>query len=96
MLTFDGVPLILPVYSTETSSSRCQVLLAQDCSQQGLFSVSGAFKQGLWTVKMVVPSYQLELVPQSTSFDSVTLVANGQQMRLSTSTPVVLPSLISR
>jgi len=95
MLTFDGVPIILPIYTSETPSSRCDVLLAQDCSQRGLFSMKGSFKFGRWSVKMVVPSYELELVPQSSSFDSVVLLVNGQQMRISSSMPVELPSVIS-
>ena len=95
MLTFDGSPIILPLYTSETSSSRCKVLLAQDCSQRGLFSVSGYFKFGRWSVKMVVPSYELELVPQSSSFESVVLIVNGQQMRVSSSVAVQLPSLLS-
>jgi len=95
MLTFDGVPLVLPVHTSETPSSRCKVLLAQDCSPRGLFSVSGSFKFGRWSVQLVVPSYELELVPQSSSFDSVVLMVNGQQMRISSSVPVELPSLIS-
>jgi len=95
MLTFDGVPLILPAYTTETASSRCKVLLAQDCSERGLFSVSGSKTQGLWTVKMVVPSYELELVPQTSSIDSVQLLVNGRQIPLSSSVPVQLPSLPS-
>jgi len=95
MLTFDGVPLILPAYTSDTPSSRCNVLLAQDCSQPGLFSVSGSFKFGRWSVKMVVPSYDLELVPQSSSFDSVLLKVNGRPMRVSSSMPVELPSVIS-
>ena len=91
MLSFDGVPLILPVHTTDTRSSRCQVLLAQDCSERGLFSVSGSFKEGLWSVKMVVPSYELELVPESSSMDSVLLIANGQETRLLTSETLRLP-----
>jgi len=94
MLTFDGVPIILPVHTSETSG-RCDVLLAQDCSQRGLFSVAGSFKFGRWGVKMVVPSYELKLEPQSSSFDSIVLIVNGQQMRISSSSPVQLPSVIS-
>jgi len=95
VLTFDGVPIILPRFTSQTSSSRCNVLIAQDCSQRGLFSVKGSFKFGRWSVKMVVPSYELELTPESSSFDSVVLLVNGQPTRLSTSVPVQLPSLIS-
>jgi len=32
---------------------------------------------GRWAVKMVVPSYELELVPVSSSMDNIRLVANG-------------------
>ena len=71
------------------------MLLAQDCSQRGLFSVAGSFKFGRWAVKMVVPSYELKLEPQSSSFDSIVLKVNGQQMRISSSTPIELPSVIS-
>jgi len=95
MLTFDGVPIILPTYTSETPSSRCRVLLAHDCSQRGLFSVSGSFKLGRWAVKMVVPSYELELMPESSSMDSIRLIANGRPITLSSSTPVELPSIIS-
>ena len=96
MLTFDGVPLILPVFTSETPSSRCNVLLAQDCSQRGLFSVAGSFKFGRWSVKMVVPSYELELVPESSSADSVKAIVNGQQMRIRQSEPIQLPPVISQ
>ena len=95
MLTFDGVPLVLPVCTSETPSSRCKVLLTQDCSPRGLFSVAGSFKFGRWSVQFVVPTYELELMPQSSSFDSIVLMVNGQQMRISSSEPVELPSLIS-
>jgi len=96
MLTFDGVPLILPVFTSETPSSSCKVLLAQDCSQRGLFSVAGSFKFGRWSVKMVVPSYELELVPESSSADSVKAIVNGQQMRIRQSEPIQLPPVISQ
>ena len=95
MLTFDGVPIILPILTTDTPSSRCNILLAQDCSERGLFSASGSFKFGRWGVKMVVPGYELELQPQSSSFDSIALIVNSQQMRISSSMPIELPSLIS-
>jgi len=95
MLTFDGVPIVLPIFTSETPSSRCKVLLAQDCSQRGLFSVKGSFKFGRWSVEMVVPSYELELVPQSSSWDSVVLKVNGREMRIASSVPIELPSVIS-
>jgi len=95
MMTFDGVPIVLPIFTSETPSSRCKVLLAQDCSQRGLFSVKGSFKFGLWSVEMVVPSYELELVPQSSSWDSVVLKVNGREMRITSSVPIELPSVIS-
>ena len=72
------------------------MLLAQDCSESGLFSVAGSFKRGRWAVKMVVPSYELELAPESVNSDQIELVVNGRQMSLGTSTPLLLPSLISR
>jgi len=95
MVTFDGVPLVLPIYTSDTPSSRCDVLLAQDCSQRGLFSVKGSFKYGRWSVKMIVPSYELKLEPHSSSFESVVLVVNGQEMRVSSSVPIELPSVTS-
>ena len=45
---------------------------------------------------MVVPSYELELVPESSSADSVKAIVNGQQMRIRQSEPIQLPSVISQ
>jgi hypothetical protein len=90
MLTFDGLPLLLPVPNTEeTSSSRCDVLLAQDCSERGLFSVTGSFKHSRWAVRMDVPSYTIQLIPDR-SADKVILKVNDEEHRVHQSQPVVL------
>jgi hypothetical protein len=88
MITFDGTPLLLPVHDTETSSSRCDVLLAQDCSEFSSFSVSGSFNNGRWGCKVLTPSYDIHVTPQSS--DDIRVTVNGEQRRIRSYEPTTL------
>lgn len=90
LVTFDGVPIMLPLYSGESTSSQCNVLLAQDCSERGLFSITSSFSSGRWTLRILTPNHKLELVP----LREYTIVkVDGEEKRLRKSHPIRLNKL---
>ena len=88
-MTFDGTPIMLPVYDQETSGSRCDVLFARDCSERSTFAVTGSVRNGLWSVKLNIPAHRIELVPES-SGDRLRIKVNGEDFRVRHDSPVML------
>jgi hypothetical protein len=80
---------MLPLYERETGGSRCDVLLACDCSNRGTFAVTGSFKYNKWAVKMVAPSYAIELIPD-VSGDRYLVKVNNEEISVRSNYPATL------
>jgi hypothetical protein len=80
-MSFDGAPIMLPLYERESSGSRCDVLFARECSERSKFAVTGSFRNNNWMVKLVVPSYHIEVVPEW-SIDRFEVKINGENIRV--------------
>ena len=86
MVSFDGAPILLPLHHKETGGSKCDVLLARDCSDRSTFAVTGSFRHGHWAIKITVPSYKIELVPKSSH--EIEAKVNERDVTVSYSHPV--------
>jgi len=86
LLSFDGTPVLLPLHHKETGGSKCDVLLARDCSERSTFAVTGSLRRGHWAVKITVPSYNIELVPKSSH--EIEAKVNGRDVAVTYSHPV--------
>jgi hypothetical protein len=88
-MTFDGTPVMLPLYERETGGSRCDVLLARDCSDRSTFAMTGSFKHNKWAVNIVAPSYNIELIP-GVSGDQYLVKVNSEEINVRSNYPVTL------
>lgn len=80
---------MLPMYERETGGSRCDVLFARDCSARSTFAVSGSFKYNKWAIKLIAPSYYIELIPDVSS-DRYLVKVNNEEVTVRFNNPVTL------
>jgi len=89
LMSFDGTPIVLPTYERESTGSRCDVLFARDCSERSTFAVTGSYRNSNWAVKLVVPSYHIELISEWSS-ERAEVKVNGENFRVRYDTTVKL------
>jgi len=63
------------------------MLLTQDCSQQGLFTIASRSDRDGRTFKLLVPKYEIELVVRE---DMVTVKVNDDEKTLQLSRPILV------
>jgi len=87
--TFDG--LSVPFKAMKRRSMHkiagCTLLMAQDISDPGLFSIMAHGEHNNWTVKVLVPQYEIEWIKTSNNFS---IKINGVRTSISRTEPIVL------
>jgi hypothetical protein len=106
--TIDGSSMTVNTFDDFSSTFRpirkfsnrgCEIVLVQDCSNQGLFSVvtTGLGTTGTWKLKYLIPKYEIELIKPSltssspyTSTGTVYVRINGEERTIHRAEPIVL------
>jgi hypothetical protein len=84
--TFDGVTV--PMHTiTKNWEENCEMVIAQHCSNQALFSVIGYGSDDSWKMRILVPKYEIEV---SSKYSKIRLMINGEEKSISTSEPIVI------
>jgi hypothetical protein len=86
LVTFDGTPIMLPAHQKHAAESRCDIMLARDCSYRSTFTVTGSYVRGHRTVKVITQSHVIELVPDSNH--KIGVKVNNEEVTVSYSHPV--------
>lgn len=85
--TFDDVSGIIPIKKFLTRG--CEVVLTQDCTNYGLFSIVGKdLTKGSWKIKHLIPNYEIEVIKTRSGTGLVTV--NGQERRIHSSEPLII------
>jgi len=86
--TFDDVIIPISSVSDMWGKHGCSMVMAQHCTNEGLFSVVGTGSTDSWKMKILVPKYDLEVVYK---YNHLKLLVNGDEKRVEPSQPLIIP-----
>jgi hypothetical protein len=86
LVSFDGIPILLPRHQQDSAASNCDVVLTSDCTERSTFSITGSFKHAHWAFKAVIPSHSVEIVPKSSH--EIGVKVDGQEITVGHGHPV--------
>jgi hypothetical protein len=85
--TYDDASSVIPIKKFLTRG--CEVVLTQDCTNYGLFSIVGKdLTSGSWKIKHLIPNYEIEVIKTRSGTGLVTI--NGQERRIHSSEPLII------
>jgi hypothetical protein len=84
--TFDGATIPMSMVS-KNWEKNCEIVIAQHCTNEGLFSVVSDGDGQAWRFKMLVPKYEIVVVAD---MQRITTVVNGEEKHLSVGQPIVI------
>lgn len=85
--TFDDASGVIPIKKFLTRG--CEVVLTQDCTNYGLFSIIGKdLTSGSWKIKHLIPNYEIEVIKTRSGTGLITI--NGQERRIHSSQPLII------
>lgn len=85
--TFDGIKINNNHFQSKVEGG-CAALMAQDCSSQSLFSLTGEGENlSSWSETLLLPQTEFKIIGRG---NHITVLANGQELSLRQSQPVLM------